>query len=141
MLEDCINILCEKAKVYGYEIKELEHAELARFFRKDIEEGNVKVYGIVGYKPDYDIRDDYGNKYIWDQYRVLNKIIEECYGTVDEHHNSPSQSSEWGEFFKKWKAQDVTILNYLYGHPRDGYYHTVLIIKEWNIKKQEPYYK
>lgn len=140
-MEECINTLCEKAKVYGYEIKELEHTELARFFRNDIEEGNIKVYGIVGYKPDYDIRDDYGCKYIWDQYRVLNKIIEECYGIIGEHHNSPSPSSEWGEFFQKWKVQDVTILNYLYGHSRDGYYHTVLLVKEGDIKKKEPYYK
>lgn len=33
MLEECINTLREKAKVYGYEIKELEHAELESFLR------------------------------------------------------------------------------------------------------------
>lgn len=49
--------------------------------------------------------------------------------------------SERGEFFKKWKVHEVTILNYLYGHPKNGYYNAVLLIKEGNIKKQEPYYR
>lgn len=84
-----------------------------------------------GYKTNYDIRGDYGNKYSHDIYEIVNELCRNLYGNPDEVHTpnmDKTGDSYWGTSFQRWCVGNIQIVNYMYGHPKSGFFNTCLYI-------------
>lgn len=122
----------------GYHISELKYPSVASFF---YETDGISFYGLAGYQPDYDVHADYGHQYPWDQYHILNDLIEKCFGKACEYTDLKELGTSWGDFHYLWKVNNVSIMNFIEGHPRDGYYETVLMMKEGDFVRINKRYK
>lgn len=88
-------------------------------------------FHLHGYKPDYDIRADFGNKYPHDIYKIVNAICTTVFGKSVESHTpqmDKTRDSYWGTSYEKWRICNVEIVNYMYGHPKSGFFHSYLFI-------------
>lgn len=85
---------------------------------------------LTGMKVDYDISADYGNQYPHDTYIVTGDICREEFGEPDivYPYNYDRNKWNWGSVYEVWTVGDVIITNYIYGHPRNGFYCNFLYI-------------
>jgi hypothetical protein len=93
-------------------------------------------YYLNGYKPNYDIRDDYGNKYIHDKNKIVSGICTNLIGEPIEVHTPKmdiTRDSYWGISYERWRAGDIEIVNYMYGHPKSGFFNTYLYIHKGSL--------
>jgi hypothetical protein len=128
-MEAILDKLQKEASKKGYEFEEAEFNEFS-WIKADC------YFYLNGCKPNYDIRDDYGNKYTHDKYKIVNDICTSVFGKSIEVH-TPSMDvtgdSYWGTSYERWQDSDIEIVNYMYGHPRSGFFNTCLYIHKGKL--------
>jgi hypothetical protein len=124
MIKSILDKLQKEASKQGYKLVEAKCNEFP-WIKAD------SCFYLEGYKPNYDIRDDYGNKYPHDQYKIVSDICTNVFGRPFEIHTpmmDKTRDPYWGTSYERWKCVDIVIVNYIYGHPKSGFFNTYLYI-------------
>ncbi|GFZ30136.1 hypothetical protein CSC2_06620 [Clostridium zeae] len=128
-MDTILDKLQKEASKQGYQFNKAEFNEFS-WIKADY------CFYLSGYKPSYDIRDDFGNKYTHDKYKIVSDICTKALGKSIEIH-TPNMDltgdSYWGTSYERWQVGDIKILNYMYGHPRSGFFNTWLYIHKGKL--------
>lgn len=128
-MESIIEKLTKEAINLGYTFSE-DYSNKISWIKADL------CFYLEGYKPNYDIRDDYGNKYSHERYEMVNNICTKVFGTPIEIHTpnmDKTRDSYWGTSYKRWRIDNIEIVNYMYGHPKSGFFNTCLYIHKGQL--------
>ncbi len=126
--KNIMDLIQSEAKRRGYEFIETQINSMP-WIKYDL------CFELSGYVPNYDIQADYGNRYPHDVYNIVNDIISAIYGKPNHIHTpdmDKTHDSYYGTSYNLWYAGKFEIKNFMYGHPRDGYFNTYLYINNSN---------
>jgi hypothetical protein len=82
-------------------------------------------FSVNGYKPNYDIREDYGNQYSHDLYSLSDEILTAQLGVPAQIHTplmDETHDAYWGTSYKIWQYQKHEAEIFMYGHPKSGFF-------------------